>query len=76
MGCNGFFQHRGSEFVGEGLLTEATEAAVGGAASSLGRVFPGFSYVLAANDVTVVLNALADDSKLNVFDHTGGNQNH
>ncbi len=67
-GLQWFFEHKGSNLLGTGILTESTEALTNPQLSSaLALVSPGFSYVLAANDVSVVLNALANDSKLDVI---------
>ena len=66
-GLQWFFEHKGGSLLGTGLLADGGRSSPLPAAADLALAGSGFSYVLAANDVSVVLNALASDSRINVI---------
>ena len=65
-GLQWFFEHKGGSFLGTGILKDSTIPINPNVPATFAAAASGFSYVLAANDVSVVLNALASDSKINV----------
>ena len=62
-GLEWFFRNEGAGLIGEGALGGLTAADI---ATGVTNTTAGFSYVLRGTDVRVVLNLLAEDSKLNI----------